>query len=255
MRVRQKFLASGGSGRYRRAGYALVGWLSETDKPIIGDNVMAPEIISGIITAVATIIAALISGWVAYRIKKLDISGKKNEPEQSKSGVAIIWFIVGSIIGGLITYFLVSYFIIRTLPNEREISLTQFVPEKAVVGYEKFYIGEFVDHQGKEYNNCFWAHAPSEIAFDLNGKFSTLDVKALYHDYGNCDPFCDDGAQFVIFLDGKEIYRSETMFIESKPIDISVSVLNGHKLVFITDDGAVDDRCCDWTIWCNPTVK
>jgi hypothetical protein len=213
---------------------------------------MEPEIVNAIITAIATILAAIIGGWISLRISLLP----KDEIARNLSALSkFTWFMVGALIGGGLLYFLLYFFLLKNLPSEREISLTLFVPKSTHVGNERFHIGEFVDYRGNTYNSCFWAHAPSELTFDLNGKFSKFSATALFHDYGDCEAGCSDGAQFVIILDNREIFRSETMFVDSNPVNIEVDVSYGHELVLITDDGAMDDKSADWTIWCKPSLK
>jgi hypothetical protein len=189
---------------------------------------MEPEIVNAIITAIATILAAIIGGWISLRISLLP---KDKIARDLSAFLKFTWFMVGALIGGCLIYFLLYFFFLKNLPNEREISLTSFVPKSTYVGNEGFHIGEFVDYRGNTYKSCFWAHAPSELTFDLNGKFSKFSVKALFHDYGDCDVGCSDGAQFVVFLDHREIFRSETMFVNSNPINIVVDVSYGHELL------------------------
>jgi hypothetical protein len=175
---------------------------------------MEPEIVNALITSSATILAALFGGWILVRINTLS----KDEMVRESSGyLRLFWFSVGAIIGGGLIYFLIQYLILQNLPYQREISLTSFIPKSTFVGNERFRVDDFVDFRGNTYKGCFWAHAPSELTFDLNGKFSTFSAKALFHDYGDCAPGCSDGAQFVVFLDHREIFRSETMFGDLMP--------------------------------------
>ena len=61
---------------------------------------------------------------------------------------------------------------------------------------------------------------------------------------------CGEGAQFVIDLDGDEIYHSNNLRPFDPPIHISLDINGGNLLNLSTLAG--DGMECDWTIWGDP---
>ena len=100
-----------------------------------------------------------------------------------------------------------------------------------------------------EYPHGLYAHAPSLLVYNLYGDFSQLEATIGLVDWIECG----DGVQFVIILDGNEIYHSPTMLASSIPIDVKISVAGGRNLELITDPGATQH--CDWAIWGDPVLR
>ena len=150
-------------------------------------------------------------------------------------------------------------------PTPKPNYLSDLEPEVATVGYGIFSIGEYeftsamdniskgdtIVFHGVEYPHGLYAHAPSHVVYKLNEDFSELRVTIGLVEWISCG----DGAQFIILLDGIEIYRSPIMFASSAPLDIKVDIDGGQNLELITDEGAANDRDCDWTIWGDPILK
>jgi hypothetical protein len=144
--------------------------------------------------------------------------------------------------------------------------LSELMPQLATVGWGKLSIGHYevsssspadriikgnpiVMHE-VEYSYGIFAHAPSRIVYDLGGIFFELQVRIGILDWENCG----DGAQFIILLDGNEIYRSPTILAKSDPIDVRVDVTGGQRLELITDPGIGGNIQCDCTVWGNPIL-
>ncbi len=70
---------------------------------------MQPEIVGAIIGGIATIVAAIIGGWVAIRIKHLELKGKGSAID-SKSTNNGLWGIVGALILGGIVFISLTAF-------------------------------------------------------------------------------------------------------------------------------------------------
>jgi len=62
-----------------------------------------------------------------------------------------------------------------------------------------------------------------------------------------------DGVVFVVELDGTEVFRSEPVFIESKPRRIKLSVAGGQVLELVTVPRG--NNGCDWAIWGDPVLR
>jgi hypothetical protein len=145
--------------------------------------------------------------------------------------------------------------------------LAQLEPETVKVGWGRFAVGVYestspdpadkmrkgdpIVVHGVEYPHGLLAHAPSQLVYDLGGNFSELEVTIGLVDWIECG----DGAQFIIRLDGNEIYRSPTMLASSVPIEVKVSVAQGQKLELLTDHGRAKNRYCDNTIWGDPILR
>ena len=102
-----------------------------------------------------------------------------------------------------------------------------------------------ITSHGTEYLNGLFAHSPSELRFNLDGKYaqfvSVVSIK---------ETACGDGAGFSVYLDNNEIYRVESMLPSDEPIPLSLDVSSGKVLTLKTISG--DDASCDWTIWGDP---
>ena len=165
---------------------------------------------------------------------------------------------------GYSTTFQVTLHVSGPSPPEL-IYLSELPPQSTTVGWGTFSIGnyEFTSsdptdkiNQGDpivvhdvEYPHGLYAHAPSRLVYSLYGDFSQLEVTIGLVDWIECG----DGVQFVILLDGNEIYRSPTMLASSMPIDVKVSVAGGRNLVLVADARATQH--CDWAIWGDPTLR
>ena len=155
--------------------------------------------------------------------------------------------------------------------NVEEPSVSDFIyiselrPESASVGLGVFSTGHYeftspiptdkikkgdpIAFNNFKYNHGLYAHAPSRLYYKLYGDFSQLETTIGLVDWIDCG----DGAQFVILLDGREIYRSPNMLATSMPIDVKVSVAGGRDLVLIVEPGKT--KHCDWAIWGDPMLR
>jgi len=62
-----------------------------------------------------------------------------------------------------------------------------------------------------------------------------------------------DGVNYIIQLDGAEVYKSPVLSSSSKPVDVQVPVSGGRELALIVD--ARSDMDCDWAIWGDPRLR
>ncbi len=139
--------------------------------------------------------------------------------------------------------------------------LANLQPSSVSVGYWTLGVGVYPpnsDFQGetvitahdKIYSLGLFAHASSELVYDLNGMYSTLISDVLIKESSECS----DGASFAVVLDGKEIYNSGLVLPLEEPKQISLDVSGGKVLKLITREEGVNINC-DWTIWGDPFLK
>ena len=105
--------------------------------------------------------------------------------------------------------------------------------------------GQVISSHGREYPFGLFAHAPSELQYALDGKYTAFVTEISVKETA-----CGDGASFVVSMDGTELYRSEKMTARDETIPLSLDVTDGNVLTLETLSG--DDMSCDWTIWGDP---
>ena len=104
---------------------------------------------------------------------------------------------------------------------------------------------QVISSHGKEYPYGLFAHAPSELRYALDEKYTTFVTEISIKETA-----CGDGATFVVSVDGNEIYRSDKMLPHHESIPLSLDVIAGKVLKLETISG--DGMDCDWTIWGDP---
>lgn len=150
-------------------------------------------------------------------------------------------------------------------PAADGIYLSELKPKKVSLGYGTYSVGTFKFSSGDagdnlhygdpillagvKYPHGIFAHAPSHLIFDIGGKYTELTATIGLIERINCG----DGADFIIRLDGTEIYRSPTLSATSKPVNIQVSVAGGKELSLMADEK--DSWECDWAIWGDPYLR
>lgn len=109
--------------------------------------------------------------------------------------------------------------------------------------------GFFLRPGGQFHAKGFYAHAPSEFTFDLNGEWKRFTAVA------GMQAGTQRGASaiFIVKGDGKELYRSDklrTTNVENVDIDIS----GIKKLELIAETGENNIRGC-WSVWGSPKLS
>ena len=90
------------------------------------------------------------------------------------------------------------------------------------------------------------AHAPSNMIFDLKGKYKTfLATVGNWADYS-----CTVG--FEIYGDGKQLYKSKVL-TGAKREKIKINISGIKKLRLVTNDGG-DGKSRDGSVWYNPRM-
>jgi hypothetical protein len=142
--------------------------------------------------------------------------------------------------------------------------LSSLKPIGVELGWGKFSVGTFnftssedninlgdpIVIHGVEYPQGIFAHAPSRLVYKLENKFDEFNATIGLVE----SIICGDGVNFIIQLDGVEIYKSPTLDASSNPLEIQFSVSNGDELRLIVDDGPLSDDGCDWAIWGDPRL-
>ncbi len=116
--------------------------------------------------------------------------------------------------------------------------------------------GNFHQH-GAYFPNSIFIPAPSVLEYDLNNKYDRFVTTIMLQQ--DCISSDADGAFFVIELDGEVVYRSQMMFYNSDPVEVSLDLNNVRKIRLetytSTNIGASDpSMSCDSTIWGDPIL-
>jgi hypothetical protein len=112
---------------------------------------------------------------------------------------------------------------------------------------DKTIYGEVLNINGVTFLHGLSVHAPSQIAFALNGKISHFSCLVGFDQISN--PALSQKAIFCSLLsDGREIFKSRKIFITSNPVAIDVSVLGVKELILRADitDLEDSDSNVDW---------
>lgn len=151
--------------------------------------------------------------------------------------------------------------------TSQSVHLSELKPRTTMVGQNTFSVGKYnfsspdpadkikegdpILAHGTKYPYGLYAHAPSKLTYELGGKFSEFLATITLIEWIDCSD--GDGGEFIINLDGGEIFRSKRMMPSSAPENIKVDVTDGQILELITEKGKND--YCDWTIWGDPILR
>ena len=151
-------------------------------------------------------------------------------------------------------------------PSEAVTYLAQLTPLSVELGYGEFSVGKFAFDSGDTYDNihtgdpilingleypqALFAHAPARFVYNLEGKYSEFLATVGLVEWIQCG----DGVEFVLLLDGVEIYRSKRLFSVSKPLEVQVPIAGGQQLELIVETGAAENMDCDWGLWGDPRL-
>ncbi len=153
-----------------------------------------------------------------------------------------------------------------TLAPGAETYLSVYDPSAIFLGYGEYSVGTFkfsaedpadnvhygdpIAMHGVEYAQGIFAHAPSYMVYTLgNHPYTEFAATLGLLEHINCG----DGVQFLVFLDGVEVYRSETLYSWSDPVTMSVSIAGSSELMLAVD--SLSNNECDWAIWGDPILR
>ena len=126
--------------------------------------------------------------------------------------------------------------------------LADLVPLQASVGWGTFWANRNWYQRGftiagRHFDTGVFAHAPSDLHYDLGGRFSEFSACAGLDD-GNAS--CGDGANFRVIMDGKQIWKKTVRGGETAQC-FRINVRGANKLRLVVDMGA--DNKCDEAEW------
>ena len=101
------------------------------------------------------------------------------------------------------------------------------------------------------YEKGICIHAPSKLVYDIEGMGAEEFTSWVgIHDGENNDKKEKSSCEFVVEIDGEEVYRSDVRRMDSGPLQISVAIPEGAKtLSLITTDGGDGDKQGDHSTW------
>jgi hypothetical protein len=146
--------------------------------------------------------------------------------------------------------------------------LAEYEPRDVMLGYGVYSVGKFkfssedpaddihigdpMVIQGVEYSHGIFAHAPSQIDFNLGDAHSFTELSLTI---GMIDKIsCGDGVNFSIWGDREELYTSEAIYPWSEPVAVQIPISGIGVLTFFVDEGRNGNRDCDWAIWGDPVI-
>ncbi len=135
--------------------------------------------------------------------------------------------------------------------------LSQLTPDYIAVGGDSFGVGVYpagepsiegkpIQSHGNKYPQGLFAHAPSQVDYQLEGDFRLLKTDILIQD--SCS--VGDGAIFRVLLDDLPVFISEPVLSSSIPQKVELDISRARKLSLVVDMRSNMD--CDWAIWGNP---
>ncbi|MFM8320636.1 MAG: NPCBM/NEW2 domain-containing protein, partial [Chloroflexota bacterium] len=139
-------------------------------------------------------------------------------------------------------------------------------PASYKLGYGLFSVGTFkfssedpADHiragdpimlGGQPDPHAIFAHAPSQIVYQLDGKYQSLTAVIGMVSWINCG----DGVSFTILVDGKEVYYRPVVKPTYDPVKLLAMLNGGQELTLVTGVGENGNMDCDWAIWGEPVL-
>lgn len=152
------------------------------------------------------------------------------------------------------------------VPEPEWIHLSDLQPNLVSVGYWEFSVGTYpasdgsmvqgksIQNGNQTYPHGLFAHAPSNLRYDLNGQYQTFKAEVFIDQSMICDA---DGALFQVYLDGELIFSQQVNAPQQAPSAVSsieLDVRHGRQLLLHTDPGERADYACDATIWGEPML-
>ena len=152
------------------------------------------------------------------------------------------------------------------IPEAEWIYLSELQPTLANVGYWEFAVGKYpvsdgsmaqgkpIHNGNQTYPHGLFAHAPSNLRYELNRQYQTFKADIFIDQSMICD---SDGALFQVYLDGELIYSHHAdapKLAPSEVASIELDIRHGKQLLLHTNPGERADYSCDATIWGDPML-
>lgn len=141
-----------------------------------------------------------------------------------------------------------------------EIYVSELTPEYSQVGFGSLgegvyalpdapdFDGKTIRAHGVDYPHGLMAHAPSIVAYQLNGQYRLFRTRMLVQD----EMSCGDGVIFQVLMDGNEVYASTPVTGATEPQETELDVAGVQTLTLVADMRQAGD--CDWAIWGDPVL-
>ena len=151
-------------------------------------------------------------------------------------------------------------------PEPEWIYLSDLQPDLVSVGYWEFSVGTYpasdgsmvrgnsIQNGNQTYLHGLFAHAPSNLRYELNRQYQTFKAEVFIDPSMICGT---DGALFQVYLDGELIFSQQVIAPQQAPSDVysvELDVRHGRQLLLHTDPGERADYACDATIWGEPML-
>jgi len=145
--------------------------------------------------------------------------------------------------------------------TENEAFLSDYEAESSKVGYGRptrnSYLplrsrqdgGFFLRPGGQFHAHGFYAHAPSEFIFDLDGQWKRFTAVAGMQ----AGVRSSASAIFIVKGDGQELFRSDKLR-SSELANVDIDVTGVKKLELITETGESNINGC-WSVWGSPKIS
>lgn len=143
---------------------------------------------------------------------------------------------------------------VTEVPKENQVYLINLRPEKVSVGWMPagktweelngdVTLMTTLSGMGREYPKSIYAEAPSEIVYNLDGKYKTFVAAAGFGSNSN-----KSSVEFVVYVDDKEKYKSSLFRIGMSLLPVVVDVTGAKKLKLVVTDGG-DGLIDDYAWW------
>jgi hypothetical protein len=107
--------------------------------------------------------------------------------------------------------------------------------------------GDPLQSGGTRYPKGLYAHAPSLLAYSLEGKYASFHTSFFVHPGVDCG----DGVQFAVYLDNRGSFTSLS-YRSGQAGSLTLDV-RGVQTIFLQAQ-AISSMDCDWAVWGDPYV-
>jgi hypothetical protein len=141
---------------------------------------------------------------------------------------------------------------------EKVLDVARLHPVSVSVGYGKFGVDEnpnladptirpLPEINGRKISRYLWTHGPSKVEFDVPRGATQFSAVGVY----NADT--TDGAQFVVVVDGQQVYASGTLKSVGQSVDINVKLPRNARRIVLQVKSLSTSRG-DQTYWVDPVL-
>lgn len=134
------------------------------------------------------------------------------------------------------------------------IQLNQLEPDEHVQGWGNLKYNKNIDDgdiyiAGKKYASGVGMHAPSQTVYNLGGQYGQFSGLV-----GRTTAIVDGEVQFMIYGDGKLLWKSTLMKASTAALAFSIGINNVQELKLVTTEGT-DGTRYDHVAWCEAELR